>query len=69
VGLLDYVALLEKLAGQKADIRLEPMQAGDVLATYADTRAIHELTGFKPETPLEVGLGHFVEWYRGHYRV
>jgi UDP-glucuronate 4-epimerase len=69
VGLLDYVALLEKLAGQKADIRLEPMQAGDVLATYADTRAIHELTGFKPETPLEVGLGHFVDWYRGHYRV
>jgi UDP-glucuronate 4-epimerase len=69
VGLLDYVALLEKLAGRKAVIRLEPMQAGDVLATYADTRAIHELTGFKPETPLEVGLGHFVDWYRGHYRV
>jgi UDP-glucuronate 4-epimerase len=69
VGLLDYVALLEKLAGRKADIRLEPMQAGDVLATYADTQAIFELTGFKPETPLEVGLRHFVEWYRQHHRV
>lgn len=69
VGLLDYVALLEKLAGQKAQIQLEPMQAGDVLATYADTRAIFELTGFKPETPLEVGLSRFVDWYREHHRV
>jgi UDP-glucuronate 4-epimerase len=69
VGLLDYVALLEKLAGRKADIRLEPMQAGDVLATFADTRAIRELTGFQPHTPLEVGLGHFVDWYRAHHKV
>jgi UDP-glucuronate 4-epimerase len=69
VGLLDYVALMEKLAGRPAQIDLRPMQAGDVLATYADTTAIRALTGFQPNTPLEVGLGHFVRWYRGYYQV
>jgi UDP-glucuronate 4-epimerase len=69
VGLLDYVRLIEKLAGRAALIEFKPMQAGDVLATYADTRAIFELTGFKPNTPLETGLGHFVAWYCKHYNV
>jgi UDP-glucuronate 4-epimerase len=69
VGLLDYVRLIEKWAGRAALIEFKPMQAGDVLATYADTRAIFELTGFKPNTPLDTGLGHFVAWYRKHYNV
>ncbi len=69
VGLLDYVGLIEKLAGRPAQIDLQPMQAGDVLATYADTTAIKALTGFEPNTPLEVGLGHFVRWYRDYYKV
>jgi UDP-glucuronate 4-epimerase len=69
VGLLDYVAMIEKLAGRPATIDLLPMQPGDVLATYADTSAIRELTGFQPATPLEQGLAHFVRWYRSYYRV
>jgi UDP-glucuronate 4-epimerase len=67
VGLLDYVHCIEKLAGRPAVIDLQPMQPGDVLATYADTKAIQALTGFKPNTSLEVGLGHFVAWYKAHY--
>jgi UDP-glucuronate 4-epimerase len=69
VGLMDYVALIEKAAGRPAVIDLQPMQAGDVLATYADTTAIEALTGFKPDTPLEIGLRHFVAWYREYYKV
>ncbi len=69
VGLLDYVRLMEKLAGRPALIDLQPMQPGDVLATYADTTAIRDLTGFQPATPLETGLARFVDWYRSHYRV
>jgi UDP-glucuronate 4-epimerase len=68
VGLLDYVAIIEKLAGRPALIDLQPMQAGDVLATYADTAAIRALTGFQPSTPLELGLSHFVNWYRAYYK-
>ena len=43
--------------------------ADAALATYADTTAIKALTGFEPNTPLEVGLGHFVRWYRDYYKV
>lgn len=69
VGLLDYIATLERCAQRPATLDLQPMQAGDVVATYADTRAIHQLTGFKPDTPLDVGLGHFVRWYRAYHGV
>jgi UDP-glucuronate 4-epimerase len=69
VGLLDYIATLERCAQRPATLDLQPMQAGDVVATYADTRAIYQLTGFKPDTPLDVGLGHFVRWYRAYHGV
>lgn len=45
------------------------MQAGDVQATYADVEALAEVTGFAPSTPLEVGIGRFVDWYRDYYGV
>lgn len=67
VGLLDYIATLERCAQKRAILDMKPMQPGDVLATYADTTAIHRLTGFKPDTPLEEGLGHFVRWFRQYH--
>ena len=65
--LLDFVATLERCIGRKAIVELAPMQPGDVYQTYADTTALHEAVGFKPDTPLEEGLRRFVEWYRGYY--
>jgi len=44
-----------------------PMQAGDVLETYADIDDIVRDTGFQPRTSLEVGLSRFVDWYREYY--
>jgi UDP-glucuronate 4-epimerase len=26
-----------------------------------------EDVGFKPDTPIEVGIAHFVEWYKNFY--
>ena len=39
------------------------MQDGDVYETYADTASLARDFDFKVHTPLEVGLGAFVEWY------
>lgn len=64
VQLTEYVKVMEKVAGVSAIIELAPMQAGDVLSTYADTALIEAVTNFKPSTPLEVGLASFVEWYK-----
>lgn len=67
VALTDYVKTMEKVAGVPAIVELAPMQAGDVLSTYADTKLIEAVTNFKPSTPLEVGLGRFVGWYREYF--
>lgn len=47
---------------------LVPMQPGDVPVTYADTSALEEDFGFKPNTPLRDGLRRFSEWYKEFYR-
>lgn len=40
-----------------------PMQAGDVIATYADTSELERDFGFRPHTPLREGLRRFIQWY------
>ena len=66
VELTDYVKTIEEVTGIAAKIELAPMQAGDVLSTYADTQLIEELTKFKPSTPLSKGLREFVIWYKSY---
>ncbi len=68
VELMTYIRALENALGRKAKLDLLPMQAGDVSATEADTRALESATGFKPATAVEAGVQKFVEWYRGYYR-
>jgi UDP-glucuronate 4-epimerase len=67
VPLLDYIAALERVLGKKAVLDMKPMQPGDVAATYADTRALADATGFAPSTPLETGLARFAEWFKRYY--
>ena len=67
--LLDYVSALEKELGKEALKELEPMQAGDVYQTYADSSALAEATGFTPNTSLEDGIHNTVEWFRNYYGV
>ncbi|MGZ5582362.1 MAG: NAD-dependent epimerase [Usitatibacter sp.] len=69
VELMRYIRAIEDAVGKKAKLELLPMQAGDVAATEADTRALEQATGFKPATPVEEGVRKFVEWYRGYYKV
>ena len=47
--------------------KLVPMQAGDVPITYADTSALEEDFGFKPNTSLRDGLRAFSKWYKEFY--
>jgi UDP-glucuronate 4-epimerase len=68
VELETFIATLERLLGRAAIRDYQPMQAGDVPATYASIDLLRAATGFAPHTPLADGLARFVEWYRGHYR-
>jgi len=67
VGLLDYIAALERALGKKARLEMKPMQPGDIKATYADTTALARAVGFAPSTALEQGLQRFADWFRQYY--
>jgi len=64
VVLRDFIALVEKLVGKKANIVQLPMQPGDVPRTWADISKARCLLGYDPQTPFEEGMKHFVAWYR-----
>ena len=67
VELERFVQILEEHLGKKAVIQYMPMQAGDVVATYADVQDLMRDTGFAPSTSLEDGLRHFAKWYGEYY--
>ncbi|NTW30038.1 MAG: NAD-dependent epimerase/dehydratase family protein [Candidatus Moranbacteria bacterium] len=62
-ALMDYIASVERHAGKKADIRMLPMQPGDVTRTIADLSRLRNL-GWEPTTRIDEGVGRFVTWYR-----
>ena len=78
-NLFDFVTILqEELIRAKvlpsdydfeAHKKLVPMQPGDVPVTYADTSALEQDFGFKPNTSLRDGLRKFAEWYKEFYKV
>ncbi|WDP88303.1 MAG: NAD-dependent epimerase [Desulfobacter sp.] len=67
VALMDFVRAIEKAIGREARIDYLPMQPGDVPATWADVNDLIADTGFKPRTPVEVGIQNFVSWYKEYY--
>lgn len=69
VELLRFIEVIEAALGVAAEKEFLPMQPGDVPATFADVSALQQDVGFHPDTPIEVGIGKFVNWYRDYYKV
>lgn len=69
VELLRYIELIEERLGKKAEKNFLPLQPGDVPDTYADVDSLMQDVGYKPTTPIEVGIARFVDWYRDYYGV
>ncbi len=67
VDLMYFIRVLERTIGREAEMNFLPMQDGDVPATYADVSDLAADTGYKPSTPIEVGVERFVAWYRRYY--
>jgi UDP-glucuronate 4-epimerase len=66
--LMDYIEALEQALGKTAQKNFLPIQPGDVPATAANTDELDAWAGFKPNTPVTVGVARFVAWYRDFYR-
>ncbi len=69
VELMRYIEVLEETLGVAAQKNLLPLQPGDVPDTYADVTDLMRDTGYKPDTPVEVGIANFVAWYKSYYGV
>ena len=64
VDLMDFIAAIENALGKKAIRNYLPMQKGDVPRTFANTDLLERLTGYRPHTSIEEGVGALVDWYR-----
>lgn len=69
VTLMEFIHAIEQALGKEAKKDFQPLQPGDVPATYADVNDLIKDTGFKPETPIDLGIGKFIEWYRSYYKI
>ncbi|MFB9861010.1 SDR family NAD(P)-dependent oxidoreductase [Salinicoccus siamensis] len=74
VKLMKFINSLEEALSNKLgeEIRFEkhfePIQPGDVPATYASTDKLYKAVGFKPTTSIENGLQKFIDWYVDYYK-
>jgi UDP-glucuronate 4-epimerase len=66
--LMRYIQLIEENVGRKAKLNLLPLQPGDVPDTCADVEDLISDVGYRPQTPVEVGVKNFVTWYRSYYQ-
>ena len=66
---MHLIETIEQALGKPAVKNFLPLQPGDVLATYADVDDLTRDVGFKPSTPIEVGVQRFVDWYRSYHKV
>jgi UDP-glucuronate 4-epimerase len=68
VKLMRYIEVLEECLGRKAEMNMLPMQLGDVPETFANIEDLVTDVGYRPATPIEVGVKRFVEWYLDYYK-
>ncbi len=67
VELMRYIEVIEQCLGRKAEKRFLPLQAGDVPETFADIDDLVQDVGYRPATPVEVGVRRFVDWFCEYY--
>src|SRR5687767_15304060 len=68
VELMRYIECIEQALGRKAQKNLLPLQLGDVPDTFADIDDLVRDVGYRPATPVDVGVERFVRWYVDYYK-
>jgi UDP-glucuronate 4-epimerase len=67
IQLLRYIEVLEDCLGRKAQQIMKPLQLGDVPDTFANVDELIADVGYKPDTPVEVGVRKFADWFMSYY--
>ena len=58
---MNYINVIERACNKKAIIDLQPMQAGDVVQTYANIEESERDLGYSPTTSIDIGIPRFVD--------
>jgi UDP-glucuronate 4-epimerase len=67
VPLMRYIEIIESTLKRKAQVNFLPLQPGDVAETCADVTDLEREVGYRPVTPVEVGVPRFVDWFCEYY--
>jgi UDP-glucuronate 4-epimerase len=63
VDLSHLINVIEEALGEKANIRHQELQPGEVPVTFADISKAYNILGYQPRVSLEEGISRFVHWY------
>ena len=66
-ALMDLIGEIEKACGRPAQLTQMPIQPGDVMATYANIDETQRDLGYRPATPINIGVSAFVDWFQDHF--
>ncbi|WP_322406959.1 NAD-dependent epimerase [Idiomarina sp. PL1-037] len=69
IELMSFIEAIESAAGVEIQKDFQPIQPGDVVATYADVSELERDMGYKPSMPVTEGMKRTVEWYKQFYNV
>jgi UDP-glucuronate 4-epimerase len=69
VKLMEYIKTIEEVTGVKAELKMMPMQPGDMQITYANIDSLEKKIQFKPDTLLSTGITKWVNWYKTYHGI
>jgi nucleoside-diphosphate-sugar epimerase len=67
ITLNQVLKLLEKISGNKIQVKYDPPRTGDIRDSQADISLAQKVLGYKPLVHFEEGLQRTWEWYKGAY--
>lgn len=67
--LLRMIEILESCLNRKSEKNFQPLQPGDVPATFADVDDLVRDVDFHPSITIEIGIPRFVAWYKEFHKV
>ena len=65
VSVNDVLGIIERVAGRRPRVTIDPVQKGDMRHTYADTSRAQADLGYAPTVGLEEGLAAEYQWLTG----
>jgi UDP-glucuronate 4-epimerase len=69
INLMDFISAIEEKLGKTAEKNMMPLQAGDVVATYANVDDLVRDLNYKPETSIKDGVSKFIDWYLDFFKI